>query len=102
MADLECKILFFDLCRQLSNLRAQLLDQRDHRLWALVVDSSDLFTGRQVRPEDIGKIDPSLLEYAPFSEDPAATAATFGPLPTILAEPALAVLVLEGRTNTVL
>jgi hypothetical protein len=37
---------FFDSCRQLSNLRAQLLDQRDHRLWALVVDSSDLFTGQ--------------------------------------------------------
>jgi hypothetical protein len=37
---------FFDSCRQLSNLCAQLLDQRDHRLWALVVDSSDLFRGQ--------------------------------------------------------
>ena len=58
--------------------------------------------GRQVRPEDIGEIDPSLLEYAAFSEDPAATTAAFGPLPTILAEPAMAILVLEGRTDAVL
>lgn len=58
--------------------------------------------GRQARPEDIGEIDPSLLEYTAFSEDPAATTAPFGPLPTVLVEPALAILVLEGRTDAVL